>query len=232
LFILFEKSIHFQYLIISFTIINMNINLPVWDYYKPDFIDPMYVPYQKVQQRIYSPNRDCPFTPETTFDGMNAYDDRGEIVPKDNPQVFQTCDINPFKMQNGMGCSTTECLVRKGWGYSFQRKHSWYPCPMGFTPGEDRWCYTVDPEFEPVLYTDKAFLPKNQYWNSPSDINYRQSNLKETAFQRNSFDFRSTNPYTGNFQQSFKSKCVGGNCGSSSGSTTYQRMPLPDSLIG
>lgn len=114
----------------------MQVNNSVWDVYKPGYIDPLYEPYQK--HSVY------------------AY-----------PELGQSCNIklNSWARQGPPEMVYPE-LVRNGWGKSFQRMFSYDPCPGGWVKGPDNWCIEEKQEFTPIFYTDKAFIPKNQYWNS------------------------------------------------------------------
>jgi len=111
----------------------MEVNLPVWKYYEPGFVDPLYQPYQRKSVKA-------------------------------SPSLGEDCyiKVNSFARQGPPEMVYPE-LVRNGWGKSFQRMFSYDPCPHGWIKGADNWCIEGTPEFTPLFYTEKAFVPKNQY---------------------------------------------------------------------
>lgn len=145
----------------------MEYNLPVWGYYPSNdeyFVDPMYVPYVR------------------------------DLVPDENGRCGE-CEINPWKKQGYADGFVHPELVRKGWGLGFQLMHADKdPCPEGWTKGIDGWCVENKPEFQGTFYTEKAFVPKYQYWDS-----YAPKLINPRAKQINEFDQRSVNPWTGNY---------------------------------
>ena len=112
------------------------------------------------------------------------------------------CGRNTWKKQGYADGFVHPELVRKGWGLGFQLLHADKdPCPEGWTKGVDGWCVENEPEFQGTLYTDKAFVPRYQYWDSyaPKLINPRAKQISE-------FDMKSVNPYTGNYVVYFNPK--------------------------
>ncbi len=106
------------------------------------------------------------------------------------------CGVNTWAKQGYADGFVHPELVRKGWGLGFQRMHpdKDLSCPEGWTSGKDGWCAENEPEFQGTFYTDKAFVPKYQYWDSyaPKLINPRAKQISE-------FDMKSVNPFTGNY---------------------------------
>ena len=110
----------------------------------------------------------------------------------------QTCEVNTWKNQ---GCSELVHpeLVRSGWGLDFQRMHADKdPCPHGWEKGAEGMCHAEEPEFEGTLYTDRAHVPKYQYWNGYTS---RDVNTREIS----QFDQKSVHPETGKYQVSHQS---------------------------
>ena len=140
------------------------INLPVWGYYPKD--DGYFV------DPLYVPYMK---TLVKTDDGI--------------------CEVNLTKKQGYSDGLVNPALVRKGWGMGFQLLHPDDPCPEGWTKGEDGWCVENQPEFgDHGLYSEDAFVPKYQYWDSYAP------RLKNPRYKEiNQFDQRSVNPWTGNY---------------------------------
>ena len=132
-----------------------SVNLSVWDYYKPDFIDPLYEQY--------------------VGRGNNAM-----FVPKNNQQVLTSipnreCSVK--KLENNE--LVREELVPQGWGKRFQKARSYYPCPVGWISDQDGYCVEAEREFVPVFYTDKYLKqlpkrvgPQGQFYSSTPTIEH------------------------------------------------------------
>lgn len=144
----------------------MLINLPVWDYYPKDD--------KKFIDPMYVPYQ------------------RTLVKTKDG----QMCPVNTWAVQGYADGFVNPDLVRRGWGLDFQLLHpDKDPCPEGWTKGEDGWCTSSEPEFgDHGLYSEYAFTPKYQYWDS-----YTQRTNNAFVREINEFDNRSINPSTGNF---------------------------------
>jgi hypothetical protein len=93
-------------------------------------------------------------------------------------------------IQNPNGLINPE-LIRKNWGLRFALLHPDDPCPAGFYKTPDGYCHRTPEQYEPILYTDKAFIPKNQYWSGYAKTNTGSRRVSDT------FDMRSVNPLTG-----------------------------------
>lgn len=104
--------------------------------------------------------------------------------------------INKTKRQ---GCPTlvNPNLVRINKGLKFQKMFYDDPCPLGFEKAEDGYCIRKYSEANTVFYTDKAFIPKKQYWEGYS------TKVKESPTQ---LDMRSVHPETGEFTTYYNSK--------------------------
>lgn len=102
-------------------------------------------------------------------------------------------EVNTWNNQGYADGSVNPALVRRNWGMKFMKQFDTDPCPMGFAPAPGGYCTEVEIEHEPVFYTDKAFLTKNQYWNS-----YVEDGTKPRRIS-SSFDLRSVNPLTGRY---------------------------------
>lgn len=171
----------------------MDVNLSTWDYYQKDFIDPLYAPYQKkwVKTRDIGP---------------------------DGVEYEQDCPVHAWTEKEGyFNGLVNPAGVRKNWGKMFQLKHSTFSCPFGYVKGEDNYCFEAEPEFEPVFYTPKAFLPRRRYWNTYAPPN---EGFRKTT---DSFDFRSVNPNTGRYSKTKSSP--------NSSFNYYGSQPTPSSYL-
>lgn len=118
-------------------------------------------------------------------------------VPYQYKNVATENGVCPVNTWAGMGCydgMVNPGLVRKDWGWSFQRMFpDKDPCPPGFTEGMDGWCVKEAPEFDPNygLYSKHAFVPMYQYWNGYG--------TNEISTELTELDPKSINPFTGNF---------------------------------
>ena len=167
----------------------MQVNLPVWGYYPKD--DKYFI------DPLYVPYQSVPVKTECGV-----------------------CPFNPWKKQ-GDPLAVNPGLVRRGWGLDFVKMHPAKDrqCPEGWTPGEDGWCLASKPEYEGTLYTDKAFTPMYQYWDS-----YAPRLKDPNVRQLNSFDQRSVNPFTGNYVMYHNSKPNGLR-------SKYGHLPSKDSYL-
>ena len=163
----------------------METNIPVWSYYQPGWVDPMFVPYLKYPVK----------------------DNWGNVVPTNTWEKMGYADgtVNP-------------AVVRKNWGLGFARMFEDDPCPVGFVPAENGYCFPRQPDNEAVFYTEKAFLPKKQYWSS-----YVTNAPKRGS---DNFDFRSVNPNTGNYTVYYESTP-----NERLGETKYGRNPTKNSYL-
>jgi hypothetical protein len=162
----------------------MITNTPIWAYYQPGFVDPLYVPYMK-----------------TPVD-----DGEGGKVP-----------INTWAKQGSYVMFPKE-LVRKGWGMKYQR--IFYDDPCGSAWEKDgMFCKQKDLEYEPIFYTEKAFIPRIQHWNA-----YGTKSCDERRNVSEPTDMRSVNPLTGRYEVSFppRPKIKG---------TRYMLSPTTDSYL-
>ena len=155
-------------------------------------------------------------------------DPKGNIIP-----------LNTWKKigySNGM---VNPDIVRINWGLSFARKHGGDPCPPGFISGDGGFCFPLQPENEPVFYTKKAFIPKNQYFKSYTTSPYEPPHggptpiytVDKNKSSSESFDMRSISPFTGHytiFYEGPSSSSYSGNKNTKS-TTKYGRNPTSDS---
>jgi len=89
-------------------------------------------------------------------------------------------------------------LVRVNKGLTFQKMFDSDPCPNGWKKSADSYCVREDLKHEPVFYTDKAFIPKNQYWQGYGDSH---SIMGDGPPRRSSqqTDLRTVHPLTGDY---------------------------------
>lgn len=110
-------------------------------------------------------------------------------------------EINRWEVQGPETMVQPE-LVRINKGMTFQRMFEEDPCPVGWTknPGaSDAYCYQAPLRHEPVFYTDKAFIAKNQYFGGSTDsggVLNRNQSARQISEQS---DLRSVNPLTGDY---------------------------------
>lgn len=132
----------------------MEENLPVWAYYKKGFVDPLYAPYQSKKVHL--------------AEGSNKSMGKCRI---DLRTPYKSLSLN----------SNNRNLIRDGWGMRFQKQFSYDPCPRGFMPDPDNlgYCIQKELEYEPIFYTEKAYLPKyvfhskeTKYEGTPWRSNY------------------------------------------------------------
>jgi hypothetical protein len=131
------------------------------------------------------------------------------------------CEVNTWEKQGYADGMVNPGLVRKGWGTSFQLLHpDKDPCPEGWTKGEDGWCTESVPEFgDHGLYSEDAFVPKYQYWESYAP-RLRNPHYMET----NSFMSCSVSPWSGDY-------VVYHNPKPSSSRGKYGHLPSKDLLL-
>jgi hypothetical protein len=114
--------------------------------------------------------------------------------------------INKWEKQGCVGSLVEPALVRVNKGLTFQRMFDTDPCPSGFVKSKEEpsYCVRVTPKHEQVFYTDKAFIPKRQYWAGYSaSEGTRNSTLEPDKGgvrpPSNTFDMRTVSPFTGNY---------------------------------
>ena len=110
-----------------------------------------------------------------------------------------TVSVNTWE-KNGCSGWVDEGMVRKGWGRRFMRMFDTDPCPPGLKDAGGSYCVRSDGNFEPVFYTNKAFIAKKQYWDGYAD--QRASRTKRTVSEQT--DLRSVNPLTGQYTVYYK----------------------------
>ena len=109
--------------------------------------------------------------------------------------------INTWEKQ-GCDAMVEPALVRVNKGLTFQRMFDTDPCPSGFVKSKEEpsYCVRVTPKHEQVFYSDKAFVPKHQYWNGYSDSDaIRNSSPDIPRPPSNNFDLRTVHPLTGDY---------------------------------
>jgi hypothetical protein len=166
---------------------------PFWTRYSPGYINKDFAFYDREPVEL-GPN---------TVSGVNlAY-------------------INRFKEMGDYDGLVNKNLVRRDWGMSFQRAHSGYPCPPGWKAGLDGWCVQAPPENEQIFYTDRAFIPKYQYWSGYAEPELPGGDPRRVSDQT---DMRSINPMTGQYTVYFLPH-------ESVGKTKYSKNPTADSYL-
>ena len=113
-------------------------------------------------------------------------------------------------------------LVRAGWDVGFQLLHPQDPCPDGWQKEADGWCRRQEQPYEPVFYTDKAFIARTQFPNG-----YSRPYRGERRRISEQTDLRSVNPLTGQYQVSFQPVVH-----RKTTSTNYGGLPSKDSYLG
>jgi hypothetical protein len=165
----------------------MQVNESVWNAYQPGYVYPEFVPYL---------NYNVPFKPNGSSSKSNGStkDSHGNDV----------CSVNINKWQHqGPETLVNPELVRKNWGMSFMMKHPKFSqCPPGWIKGEEGWCVAMQPENEAVFYTNKAFVPKIQYWDNYT--NGKRGDSKRRISE--STDMRSVNPLNGEYTVYYEPK--------------------------
>ncbi len=133
--------------------------------------------------------------------------------------------INKWEKQGCVGGLIDPALVRVNKGLTFQRMFEDDPCPSGFKKdvNEPSYCVRIPPRHEQVFFTDKAFIPQNQYWPGYSDGNATRNSGGSVPKSSNTFDLRSVNPLTGNYTVYYNSS------GGESGKQTRYSQPVLDS---
>jgi hypothetical protein len=112
-------------------------------------------------------------------------------------------EINNWKKQGSEFMVQPE-LVRVNKGLTFQRLFEEDPCPVGWTKDKNNMGYCVQAPLrhEPVFYTNKAFIAKNQYWQGPGDSSPANGELNRNEGHRKiseQTDMRSVDPITGQY---------------------------------
>lgn len=183
----------------------MDKQLSVWSYYKPGFVDPLYAPYREETVMISG-------APLGGFNGEN---------PRAPPTPTRIRSERPFGTDTtwdryGKWNNRSE-LVRAGWGQSFQRKFSTYPCPLGWESREDGWCVKMKPMYDGTFYTDLAPGAK------PIDMKLPGSAGKPTVMAAAKSFLSTEETYFGFAPQS--------NYGVNSMHFGYSKCPTPTSYI-
>lgn len=80
------------------------------------------------------------------------------------------------KRPNGPLTNVRPAQVRVNRGKVFQRKHANNPCPLGWTPGPDGYCYDAVPEVIP--------LTEQTFYGEPRHQDYLGNDRRDT---RNSY---------------------------------------------
>ena len=122
----------------------VDVNLGVYDYYAPGFIDPMYSYYQNANVPL-QPG----FTP-TTGSMSQCY-----LPINTSSEVGCTAMVRPETLP-----------INNNW--NFRLKHANYPAPPGFVKtGNDNMCKRTWDGASRAFYTPDAFIPQNQYLAKP-----------------------------------------------------------------
>lgn len=171
-------------------------NNSVWSYYKKDWVHPEFVPYLRANRK---------------------------------DQFKNTVDTNIWEKQ-GSPALVNDQLTRVNYGMRFMRQFETDVCPPGWKKAPPHangfpsaYCERDDLPSQPVFYTDKAFIAKNQNFkaytkpniHSKKVMNARASeqprlNMTYNELQpsnvSDTFDMRSINPYSGKYTTYFDSK--------------------------
>jgi hypothetical protein len=113
-----------------------------------------------------------------------------------------TVSLNTWEKQ-GCNALVEPALVRANWGMTFQRMYETDPCPTGFRKAPGGYCVQEPLKHEPVFYTDKAFIPKIQYWSGYTDRSLPDQRVSQQ------FDMRSVSPLTGQYEVPFLPQITG-----------------------
>lgn len=95
-------------------------------------------------------------------------------------------------------------MTRINWGRRFMRLFENDPCPPGWKKAPDSYCVRDDGYFEPIFYTEKAFIPQRQYWDGYSNApevqvgpdNTQKGQRRQISQQT---DLRTVDPFTGEY---------------------------------
>lgn len=165
----------------------------IWSHYQPGYVDPMFVPYL----RTYIQD------PWNNQISTNTWE-RQSLGPKSNG--YRTGIVDP-------------ALFRLNWGQSFMNMFADDPCPPGFEKAAGGYCVKSSRDAEPIFYTDKAFVAKNQYFNGYADTTNQERRISEQT------DLRSVNPLTGHYTVYYRPNPGNRNC------TRYGKVPTKDSYL-
>ena len=157
------------------------------------------------------------------------------FIPYQNDKITNNiskgCPVNKTKTIGGMNTLVHPELIRKNWGLSFMKKHTNYPCPIGWmkmNKDDDNWCVQVKPEYTPLFYTNLANIPKNMYFEGYTNNIYNNLNGADKYSTKygdkfpNEFEYRSQSPYKDEYVSSYKSK---NSC------TNYKKLPSKNSYF-
>lgn len=106
--------------------------------------------------------------------------------------------INTWEKQGGPAM-VEPALVRVNKGLTFQRMFDTDPCPSGFTKAENSYCVRKPLVNEQVFFTDKAFIPKKQYWGGYADSEKVMNDTTPGDRSSSNFDMRTVHPFTGDY---------------------------------
>lgn len=228
----------------------MDTNLPVWKYYEHGFVDPLYAPYQK--QSVYMPvgpywyqypniTEIEPYTAESCVLDPTERDNISPEKPHDIPitdrsiwnknpdAMVRRADIN-YRKTSGCCDNVYPELMKVGWGTAFQLKHPIIdPCPQGYTKSADGWCYRERDEYEPIFYSDKGPVFKNENFygyaqkhNCKTPQQYERGNINYKGGY--SWSSKWANPQERNPSGDHYSGCARGNA-------NYASLPVKFSYV-
>lgn len=154
----------------------MEVNLPVWSYYTPGFVDPLYQPYQT--HDISTPDGVCK---------VNTWKQQGYANGFVNPDLVRKGWGLDFQLQHP---DTDSCP--QGWV-----KHI---SPDGTQTG---WCVSSKPDYgEYGLYSKYAFVPKYQYFSGYTIPNNTDQNEVNEFDRKSVSPFTGNYISTKSYQQS------------------------------
>lgn len=131
----------------------MDTSTDIRNYYKQGFLDPLYVPYKRVgvdtgdgcRYEVYKSGK----MGGSCFEGRQRGDP--PLAIGSDGQITPTPLINPEQIQFG-------------WGHTFQKQNAYTTaCPPGFENYPGGYCVKSVPTFEPIMYTEKNFAPKDYF---------------------------------------------------------------------
>jgi hypothetical protein len=154
----------------------MLTNTSVWTRYQPGYIDELVAPFQRKKVIDRWGNEVS----------INTWEKLPPVPSPECPGLIEPA------------------LLRVNKGLTFQRMFETDPCPSGFVKSKEEpsYCVRVTPKHEQVFYSDKAFIPKRQYWKGYSDGNATRNSSSGPEAQRSPsspFDMRTVDPFTGNY---------------------------------
>ncbi len=141
-------------------------------------------------------------------------------------------------------------LVRINKGLTYMRLYADDPCALGWKkdPNNLGYCVQEPLRHEPVFYTKKAFIAKNQYFNGPQYENGVLNRNEDYRRISEQTDMRSVNPLTGEYtvyyqplQSAARTRYLTPVIGDKekfdkswnlSRQSGYAKMPTADSLLG